>query len=322
MLGAELIPTDWIQKWKNNECFALQSSGSTGDPKTFYFEPSLMRWSAEQTRKHFIKGHSLQQLIALPLDKTGGFMQWARAQTWGTPFDVISPCSNPLLAYTGTAKLSSFTPMQIEHILSHEVSRKKLQQFENVLIGGGPISGELEVRLLQEFPNIHWVHTFGMTETYSHFAGRTLGEALYQLIDDTEIDAQDTGLRLRNPCTQNEWLQTHDIVEIESSSMFKWIGRSDFTINSGGIKIQLERVEAEIQGLTGWLAEDFFCWYEEDPIMGQKLVLYTKNGLQLPSNLQFSSRYYQPKAVYQRSSFLYTSTGKILREKTARLQKA
>ncbi len=316
MLGTELIPTDWIQKWNHNGRFELQSSGSTGDPKTYYFETHLMRWSAEQTRKHFIKGTKLKQLIALPLDKTGGFMQWARAQTWGTAFDAIEPCSNPLLEYSGNAKLSSFTPMQIEHILNHDVSREKLHQFQNILIGGGPISQELEDRLLQDFPHTNWVHTFGMTETYSHFAGRTLGEPLYRLIDETEIEANDTGLRLRNPCTKNQWMQTHDIIELFPKNTFKWIGRSDFTINSGGIKIQLERVEAELQGLTGWQAEDFFCWYEEDPILGQKLVLYTKNGLQLPLNLQFSSRFYNPKAVYQRSNFAYSSTGKILREKT------
>lgn len=311
-----IIPENWDSKWTLNESFEIQTSGSTGDPKPYTLLPHLIKWSAEQTRKHFIQSSSLHQLLAIPINKVGGFMQWARSKTWQSPIDIIAPSTNPLLEYTGAATITSLTPMQIEGILSHPVSKQKLHDFESILIGGAPISGEIEERLLHEYPNIHWVHTFGMTETYSHFAGRILGQSTYTLIDDTEISQNEIGLCLKNPCTQNEWMQTHDLVTIHNECQFSWLGRSDFTINSGGIKIQLETVELEIQTLTGWSPRDFFCWGEADPILGQRLVLFAKEGLHLSDDLQFSSRYYRPKHVHHRTNFCYSNSDKILRAKT------
>lgn len=310
------IPDDWTSKWAHNQPFEIQSSGSTGSPKPHILWPQLIRWSAEQTRKHFIQSNSLHQLLALPIEKVGGFMQWARAQTWQSPIDIIAPSANPLLSYTGAAKITSLTPMQIEGILSHPESRKKLLDFESILIGGAPISGEIEERLVRDYPHIHWVHTFGMTETYSHFAGRVLGQKEYSTVDDTEILVNEIGLCLKNPCTENQWIQTHDLVNIKAPNRFIWIGRSDFTINSGGIKIQLETVESEIQKLTGWSPRDFFCWGEPDSVLGQRLVLYAKMGLHLSDDLQFSSRYYRPKHVYHLSDFIYSNSDKIVRAKT------
>jgi O-succinylbenzoic acid--CoA ligase len=319
MPGTQPIPDDWTKKWADNQPFEIQTSGSTGDPKPFALLPHLIKWSAEQTRKHFIQSNSLHQLLAIPIEKVGGFMQWARAKTWNTPIDIVKPSANPLLSYSGSAKITSLTPMQIEGILSHPESRKKLLDFESILIGGAPISGEIEERLVRDYPHIHWVHTFGMTETYSHFAGRILGQSTYALIDETEISQNEIGLCLKNPCTENRWMQTHDLVEITASNRFVWTGRSDFTINSGGVKIQLETVELEIQKLTGWSMHDFFCWGEPDAVLGQRLVLYAKMGLHLSDDLQFSSRYYRPKHVYTLDSMVYTATGKISRAESASL---
>lgn len=317
MPGTEIIPVEWDVKWDNFESFEIHTSGSTGVPKPHRLDAQLIRWSANQTRKHFIRSQNTHQLIALPIEKVGGFMQWARAKTWGSPFDIIKPTSNPLLDYEGNATISSFTPMQIEGILNNPISYNKLKQFDSILIGGAPVSGEMEERLLQEFPEIFWVHTFGMTETYSHFAGRPLGNQRYTLVDDTEIDQNDMGLLVKNPCTNNKWMQTHDRVNILEDRSFIWEGRTDFTINSGGIKIQLETVEREIAAQTNWSLSDFFCWWENDSILGQKLVLYIKDSLILPVEWQLSSRFYQPKSIYPLKSFVYTKTGKISRKESA-----
>lgn len=317
MLGTKLIPVNWDSKWNNLEPFEIHTSGSTGIPKPHLLDPKLIRWSAEQTRKHYIRSKNAHQLIALPIEKVGGFMQWARAKTWNAPFDIVKPSTNPLLEYEGLATISSLTPMQIEGILSNPKSYKKLGQFESILIGGAPISGEIEERLLHEFPGIYWVHTFGMTETYSHFAGRPLGNQLYTVIDHTEIDQTEVGLRVKNPCTQNKWIQTHDIVKILEANCFIWEGRSDFTINSGGVKIQLETVEREIAAHTNWPFSEFFCWWEADKILGQKLVLFIKDSLILPSDWHFLSRFYQPKSIYRLKQLLYTKTGKIARKESA-----
>jgi O-succinylbenzoic acid--CoA ligase len=317
MHGADLIPPDWDKQWEHKESFLLTTSGSTGTPKVWILEQPLIQWSAGQTLKHFIQSESLHQLIALPLSKVGGFMQWARAKTWKSTFDVVIPSSNPLKDYKGTAAIGSFTPMQLEHILEDPYSKNKLFQFHTILLGGSSISAQLESRLIHEYPSVNWIHTFGMTETYSHFAGRKLGQTLYQIVDETEIDQNEMGLMIKNPCTKDLWIQTHDLVDMHSPNQFLWIGRNDFTINSGGIKIQLETVEKEIEYQTHWHQEDFFCWWEEDDILGQKLVLYTKKTVVAPKNWKFSSRYFTPKKIYQMDQFILSENGKIMRSQTA-----
>ncbi len=317
MLGNPEINADWNHKWNTNLPFEIYTSGSTGTPKPHQLWPQLLKWSAEQTRKHFIKSDNLHQLISLPIDKAGGFMQWARAKTWNSEFDLCAPSSNPLLEYSGKAKVSSFTPMQLEGILSNPISKEKLKEFKSILIGGAPISVKMEAQLLKEYPNIYWVHTFGMTETYSHFAGRTLGENEYRLIDDTRIDDSPLGMRIKNPCTHDQWVQTFDRISVLSENRFTWIGRTDFTINSGGIKIQLETVEQEIHEQTNWPLSDFFCWYENDAVLGQKLVLFIKSNLGQVPALHFSSKYFQPKHVHIKESFVYSTSGKILRAESS-----
>ena len=103
-----------------------------------------------------------------------------------------------------------------------------------------------------------------------------------------------------------------------NDSQFIWLGRTDFTINSGGLKIQLETVESEIQKQTEWSSDAFFCWYMPDEILGQKLVLVTieKN---IPQNWDFSNTYYKPKEIFVVANLIYTENGKINRAKSFEL---
>jgi hypothetical protein len=75
--------------------------------------------------------------------------------------------------------------------------------------------------------------------------------------------------------------------------------------------------EKEIEYQTHWHQEDFFCWWEEDDILGQKLVLYTKKTVVAPKNWKFSSRYFTPKKIYQMDQFILSENGKIMRSQTA-----
>lgn len=318
MPGTNDLITLYEEKWQNHEPLEITTSGSTGVPKTWIYQHDLLIWSAKQTRKHFIPQQVSKQLIALPLDKAGGFFQWVRSKVWGIPYDVVEPTSNPLASYEGQANLASFTPMQARAILNYESSKARLAQFKAILIGGAPIDENLEQQLCTEFPDIKWVHTFGMTETYSHFAGRILGEEHYRCIDNTEIRTDETGrLHVKNPTTQG-WLQTHDLINILSPSSFQWIGRSDFSINSGGVKIQLESVENEIRRAQQWNEDDFFCWWEEDEQLGQALVAYLKKGFTPPEHWGVTRQHTKPRIVRYFDQLIRTKTGKIHREKTSK----
>ena len=154
MPGTNKLIKLYEEKWQTHKPFEITTSGSTGVPKIWTYQHDLLIWSAQQTRKHFIPQQVSKQLIALPIDKTGGFFQWVRSKIWGMPYDLVEPTSNPLASYLGEANLASFTPMQALAILNHESSRATLSQFKGILIGGAPIDEKLEHQLLTEFPDI------------------------------------------------------------------------------------------------------------------------------------------------------------------------
>jgi o-succinylbenzoate---CoA ligase len=282
---AEII----IERWNSGQTtFEITTSGSTGNPKIFQLEKDSLIWSANQTLKHFISIPE-KQLICLPLNKVGGFMQIIRSLVWDQPYFIVEPSSNPLLNedIPLDCKIASFTPHQLFHILQQEYSRKKLTQFHHVLIGGGEISQEIEIQLIQEFPEIQFVHTFGMTETYSHFAGRFLGDIWYTLTDNTQIQTNEIGcLQIRSNLTNNRWLSTNDIVKLnEPKNQFQWMGRADFIVNSGGVKIQIEAVENQISKHLGIPPSDFFCWGMPHASFGQELTLFIQDKSDYFENL-------------------------------------
>jgi O-succinylbenzoic acid--CoA ligase len=317
----EKLASLFFEGWENDQTqFELTTSGSTGEPKKIVLEKDKLIWSANNTKEAFlIRTINKYQLCCLPISKVGGFMQLVRSAVWHSPVDVVEASANPLLDYRGPAQIASFTPMQLWHILNHEISKEVLHQFHTVLIGGGTLSPEIEKTLLENYADTRWFHTFGMTETYSHFAGRQLGNQIYEVMPNTEIAQNELGaLKVRNFITNNEWIQTNDIIEIINDSQFIWVGRTDFTINSGGLKIQLETVESEIQKQTNWQSDAFFCWYMPDAILEQKLVLVTTEKA-IPQNWNFSNDYYKPKEIFVVANLIYTENGKINRAKSFEL---
>ncbi len=310
------LAKEFFEGWESQQAiFSLRTSGSTGQPKTIDLQRDKLIWSAKKTfEAYFSRSINKYQLCCIPVNKVGGFMQLVRSVVWDTPIDIIEPSSNPLLDYKGRATIASFTPMQLVKIIENTVSSEVLQQFHTVLIGGGQISPEIEKKLLQLYPDTRWIHTFAMTETYSHFAGRFLGETLYKTIGETEIAVDDYGaLKVRNFITDQEWMKTNDLVELISETEFIWKGRLDFTINSGGIKIQLETVEAEIMQQTGWQSTDFCCWFEPDEVLGQRLILLSTLR-NVPQNWNFSQAYFKPKNIYHLDQLVLTETGKVNRK--------
>lgn len=314
----EILASQFFEGWENGQNhFELFTSGSTGLPKSILLEREKMIWSAQKTKDTFFaRTINKYQLCCLPVTKVGGLMQLVRSAVWHSPIDVVEASSNPLIEYFGPAQVASFTPMQLWHILNNEYSSEKLHQFHTVLIGGGSLSPEIEKKLIDIYPDTRWFHTFGMTETYSHFAGRLLGNEAYFVLPETEISQNELGaLKLKNFLTNNEWVQTNDVVKLIDNTTFQWIGRTDFTINSGGFKIQLETVEKEIELQTHWATNSFFCWFKNDEELGQKLILIT-TLTNLPDEWNFSHAYFRPKEIIITKEIRFTETGKINRRES------
>ena len=158
-------------------------------------------------------------------------MQLIRAAVWQSSIWITPPTSNPLsnldaahlLQFNPETKqfvsrpLSqdlwnqykpttvSLTPMQLSLILNEPSSASILSDFEVVLIGGQALSAEIEQRLITDYPNTRFIHTFGSTETASHFAGReiTPDNSDYLIAPGTQIKTNQLGeFQIANPTTK------------------------------------------------------------------------------------------------------------------------
>ena len=63
---------------------------------------------------------------------------------------------------------------------------------------------------------------------------------------------------------------TNDIVEIHNEKQFKWLGRYDNLINSGGVKLFPEQIETK---LASKISNRFFITGLPDAVLGTKVVL-------------------------------------------------
>lgn len=311
-----------IRQWRSGQTeFPVSSSGTTGKPGAFMLKRNLIVLSCQITGNALPVSAEDRIHCCLPLTKVGGLMQVFRAEVWGVPIDVAEPTANPLLHYEGTATIVSLTPMQLSHIWAHEGSRNALLKFRVVLLGGAGISAALEKELaVLEKPLFY--HTYGMTETYSHVALRSLGKPGFRFLLPTTASLSEKGcLQFSNAITENRVLQTNDVAIIATDGSFSITGRADNVINSGGIKIAAEIVESLIQEHSGLAEGTFFCAGIADEILGEKLVLVIQKGISAPDlqKIPFAPTYLRPKAILTAEQFLFTETDKIRRKETLAL---
>jgi O-succinylbenzoic acid--CoA ligase len=297
--------------------FTLQTSGSTGTPSSITHSRNALQWSAESTLKTWFDHQKAPiQLCALPFNKAGGFMQLIRASVWQSPIWLGEPNSNPLESIENYVlflpqgfeipeqngiepnkhipfnihpfspalwaqfppQLLSITPMQFVVMNNNPKSQARLQNINTVLLGGQNISDDIEKSILNEFPNTRFIHTFGSTETASHFAGREIkpGKTNYHTTAGTSINAnQNHELMVCNPTTKDQWITLSDKVEILSNTEFRWLGRTNLVINTGGVKVHIEDLENQISQLLNWPLFSFYCKGESHPIFGEQITLVT-----------------------------------------------
>ncbi len=311
-----------IRQWRSGETeFPVSSSGTTGEPGLYLLKRNLIELSCRITGDALCVSSEDRIHCCLPLTKVGGLMQLFRAEIWAVPIDVAEPTANPLLNYAGTATIISLTPMQLSHIWAHVDSRNALLKFRVVLLGGAGISATLEKELMAiEKPLFY--HTYGMTETYSHVALRRMGEPGFRFLLPTKASlGENDCLQFSNAITENSVLQTNDVAIIATDGSFSITGRADNIINSGGIKIAAESVEALLQKHSELAEGTFFCAGISDEILGEKLVLIIQKGISAPDlqKIPFEPTYLRPKAILTAEQFLFTETDKIRRKETLAL---
>ena len=324
----EIETITFINKWlSGQENFPLKTSGSTGKPKTIIFTKDQIKKSALRTIETFDLNPGQTVLSCLDTAIVAGMMMLVRAIEGNLNLIIESPEANPIANINEEMQIDfcAITPYQAETILKETPS--KLTQIKTILIGGAAINPALEKHFQNCQSKIY--HSYAMTETLTHIAVRQVNSKgksdIYHSLEGVSF-AQDSRecLVIHDQVLQIDTLVTNDIVELLDKKSFRWIGRYDNVINSGGIKIHIEEVEKEIHKILGDLKiNSSFCLISmPDRKLTNKTVLLIEesnnkidiNGIlkDLKRNLP---KYHEPKMIVQVPELILTKSGKIDRKK-------
>ena len=278
---------DFLSEWNNgSDRVLVHTSGSTGKPKPMMVEKKRMLNSARITCDFLGLKPGDSALLCMSLDYIAGKMVVVRSIERHLHLISVSPSGHPLKDINEEITFAAMVPMQVYNTLQVPEERERLTHIRHLIIGGGAIDASLE-KELQALPgNIAIWSTYGMTETLSHIALRRINGAeaseWYQPFDSVKISQTEEGcLVIDAPLVCAETLVTNDIVEIESyiynkveKLRFRIKGRKDNVICSGGIKIQIEEVEAL---LKSHLEKPFMLAKKKDEKFGEIAVLLTED---------------------------------------------
>ena len=300
----------FIEKWvDSNSEISLQTSGSTGIPKTILMSKQSMVSSALATGNYFKLSPGDSALSCLPFTYIAAKMMFVRAYVLGLELECIKPSSSPLELLSKSYDFCAMVPLQLENSIS------KLDQIKTLIVGGAPLSTDLMDQLKKSTSTVY--ETFGMTETVSHIAVKNIRKSfsLFEVLPSVSI-AVDTRncLLIDAPELASNTIHTNDLVRLHSKTTFEWVGRYDAIINSGGIKISPEKLEQQLEGL---IQNRFFIASQKEAVLGAIVILVIESSTSYESlDFEAIAPLERPKHVYYVDQFIETPSGKVKRQET------
>ena len=304
----------FISEWySSDDEMIVQTSGSTGKPKSISVKKKCMRNSAQLTGKTFNLKEGDTALLCIPMKYIAGKMMVVRALELGLDLKVVEPSSNPLNGIKEIVDFSAMVPFQLENSLN------QLNKIKTLIIGGGQVSPKLVEKLQIESTQVY--ETYGMTETLTHVAIKPLNgpniSDLFRALDGIHFEKDDRGcLAIHASALNPVPIVTNDLVELIDENSFRWLGRFDNVINSGGVKIIPELVEAKLLSIIP--NNRFFINGESDESLGEKVVLVVEGNV-IEISFDSLEKFEKPKEIYFISEFLETESGKIRRGETLKI---
>jgi len=309
---------DFIKEWfSDSKTVKIQSSGSTGIPKIFEVEKSKMLNSAEMTCNFLDLKEGNVALICLPIEYISGKMMVVRSILRKLKLKIVEPSTNPFQNINDEIDFCAMTPLQVENSLD------KLHLIKNLIIGGASVSETLKTKITKTLKHSNSptriFETYGMSETLSHIALRQIfpnQEDWFAVFEGVEISLDERDcLKIFAPKLNSEILQTNDLVEINNKNQFRFLGRLDNVINSGGAKIFPEELEKLVkQNIPN---EAVFLGIDDEKL-GQKLILIIEgesdeNLKSKIHNLKFQKSFHKPKDIIFVEKIPRTPNGKVNR---------
>lgn len=317
----EVKVTAFLNDWYSDTVeVSVQTSGSTGVPKIFPIAKDRMRNSAQMTCGFLNLKPQNSALLCLPVEYISGKMMIVRSAECNLKLIVEEPSAAPLKRLNVTVDFCAMTPLQVENSLD------KIHLIKNLIIGGAAVSESLKRKIhisLQKTPTANRqplpaiYETYGMSETLSHIGLKQIfpePQSHFHIFDGIEISTDGRGcLRIFAPTLNSDVLQTNDLVEIKNEKEFRFLGRIDNVINSGGAKIFPEQLESLVKKE---IPNEVVFLGIPDEALGQKLILVIEgeedDHLRMKiHNLQFEKSFHRPKKILFTNPFPRTPNGKV-----------
>ena len=306
---------EFLQEWfDSSETVRVHTSGSTGTPKELRVEKRRMMASAMLTVDFLGLQKGDTALLCMPLQYIAGKMVVVRSLVAGLNLLPVTPSGHPLKDLCEAPVFAALIPMQVFNSLQVPAEATLLRNIRQLIIGGGSIDASLG-ETLRTFPHAVW-STYGMTETLSHIAMRRLSgsEASegYTPFPGVHVSTSAEGtLVIHAPAVNPDTLLTNDLVEFDAQGRFRILGRRDNTINTGGVKIQIEQVE---DALRPHLLFPFVITSVPDAKFGERIVLLVENTRTdhplISPAIAALPPYWRPKQVFSVPQLPKTGTGK------------
>lgn len=319
----EVEVKNFLKEWfSSSETVDVATSGSTGTPKILKIEKEKMHNSAKMTCDFFNFQEGNSALLCLPVAYISGKMMLVRAIERKLILNITDPSTKPLINLEEKIDFCAMTPLQVENSLD------KIHFIKNLIIGGAQVSENLILKITQKLknsktqPNIF--ETYGMSETLSHIALKEIypnEKEHFSVLYDIKISTDERNcLKIDAPKLNSEILQTNDVVEILDEKYFKFLGRTDFIINSGGAKIHPEKLEIFLKSelLKFGIENELIFTSKKDKVLGEKLVLLIEGNeneeiIQKINSIAFEKKFHKPKEILFQTQLPRSQNGKILR---------
>jgi len=318
---------EFLLQWISDKPWIdVRTSGSTGRPVWMQHTREAMRSSAMATGTFFGFRPGMTVLLCLSAEHIAGMMMVVRALVYGMNLLTLPPVSSPLeyLPENTPVDFAAMVPAQVHASLMDSGTRDKLLAIKTLLLGGAPLSPVLETSVAESHPNA-WCG-FGMTETITHVALRKIQRGadpgVYSPLPGVGVSLNGLGCLILDVPFSDSTVETRDAGELLPDGRFRWLGREDFVINSGGIKIYPEQLEREI---GAFFPHPFLITSIPNEAKGEAVVMVVVHQPVLPAGRieewkallsHKLPKKHLPADIRVVDAFTYTSPGKVDRAAT------
>jgi len=344
----------FICEWMSgNKDMVLQTSGSTGAPKKMSVKKEWMKNSASLTGQTFHLKKGDIALLCLPMKYIAGKMMVVRAMELGMDLKVVEPTSSPLKEIEDIIDFAAMVPLQLEKSLDllkkvkvlivggGQVNQSLIKKLQSVStrvyetygmtetlshIAIKPLNGPEKVDYFKALEGVFFeiddrnCLVIQTSPLLSLRAEAPVGGGAWQspLASESKEITSSQAPRDDKRGLRTSSVITNDIVELINETSFRWLGRFDNIINSGGVKIIPELLEEKLASVIQ--DRRFFIAGLPDKSLGNKIALVVEGERM---NISFDSleKYEKPKEIYFILKFIETETGKIHRINTLKISK-